>query len=146
MNATETGILPISRSLSIHAKKSHIFVVLHSASLISLSQICDDDYIVNLDKNIFNIIKDRKLILKGHRNNTYGSWDVLIPRPFRHHDHAIITRYKKKNITYSLSSWILLQPQSKNFPEGDKNGNFLTCPGLNNQQLCIIYLLVLQQL
>ena len=30
---------------------------------------------------------------------------------------------------------MLLQPLSKNFPEGNKNVNFLTWPGLNNQHL-----------
>ena len=42
MSATITGNTPLARSLSDHAKKSHIFDGLYSASLIYLGQMCDD--------------------------------------------------------------------------------------------------------
>ena len=53
-------------------KKAHMFDVLPSASLISLGQMCDNDCIAILDKNDINILKNTKLILKGHRNKTDG--------------------------------------------------------------------------
>ena len=37
--------------------------------------------------------------------------------------------------TEPVSPWMLLQNHANNFPEGEKKGNFLTWPGLNNQQL-----------
>ena len=64
MNATKTGILPLLRSISIHANKEHIFDGLHSALLNYLGQLCDDYCITILDKNEINIIKYNKLILK----------------------------------------------------------------------------------
>ena len=49
-------------------KKSHVFDGMNSASLISLGKICDDYDIAILDKNEMNILKDSKLIFKGHRD------------------------------------------------------------------------------
>ena len=43
INAKKTGSIPMSGSLSTHAKKSPVFDRLHSASLISLGQLCDND-------------------------------------------------------------------------------------------------------
>ena len=61
INAKKTGSIPLSGSLSTHAKKSHVFDGLHSASLISLGQLCYDDCISILDKNEINILKKRHL-------------------------------------------------------------------------------------
>ena len=46
-------------------KKAHIFDGLHSASLISLGKLWDDDYISILENNEINILKNKTLILKG---------------------------------------------------------------------------------
>ena len=43
-------------------KKGTHFYGLHSASLISLGQICDDDCTAILDKNEINILKNKTLI------------------------------------------------------------------------------------
>ena len=77
-------------------KKVHTFDGLHSASVIYLCQLCDSDCIAILDKNEINILKYKTLILKGHRSNIYGLWDIPISRPLIHRAHAIITRDKGK--------------------------------------------------
>ena len=51
MSTTRTGNVPIETSINAHAKKTHIFDGLQSASLISFGQLCDDDYVVTLDQN-----------------------------------------------------------------------------------------------
>ena len=96
MNETKAGILPLYISLSIHAKKEHIFDGLHSASLIYLVQLCDDDCITILEENEINILKDKEIILKGNRNKTDGLWDIPISIPLRNSAHAIITRDRIK--------------------------------------------------
>ena len=78
MSVTRTRNTPLASSQSAHAKKAHIFDGLHSASLISLCQMCNDDCVAILDKNEIHIIKENKLILKEHRNKTYGLWDITI--------------------------------------------------------------------
>ena len=51
MTAKTTGNIPLSGSLRIHSKKSHIFDVLYSALIISLGQLCDYNWITILDEN-----------------------------------------------------------------------------------------------
>ena len=96
MNTTNTGNIPLSGSLSIHAKKSHIFDGMHSASLISLGQLCDDEFISILDHIEINILKDSKIILKGNRNKTYRLWNIPISITLRYRYHAIITQENSK--------------------------------------------------
>ena len=135
INETNTGILPLSRSLSTHAKKAHLFNGLHSALIISLEQLCDNDCIAILDNNEINILKDKKLILKGHRNKTDRLWDIPISRPLRYCVHVIITRYKTKTELIQYLNGCCFSPILRTFLKAIKNGNFLTWPGLNNQQL-----------
>ena len=97
MNTTKTDNIPLSRSIRNHANKTHIFDSLHSASIISLGQLCDNDCIAILDKNKINIIKDKKFILKRHRKKKDGLWDIPISRPLRSHAYEIITGVKTKN-------------------------------------------------
>ena len=51
INATKTGIIPLSGSLSTHAKRAHIFDGLYSASRISLGLLYYEDCVAILDKN-----------------------------------------------------------------------------------------------
>ena len=48
ISTTRTGNIPLASSLSSPAKRAHIFDVLHSASLISLVQLFDDDCVAIL--------------------------------------------------------------------------------------------------
>ena len=50
MQSTHSGQLPLSNKLSTKAKDALILPKLTSSSLISLGQLCDDDYKVILDK------------------------------------------------------------------------------------------------
>ena len=77
-------------------KCTHFFDGLHSASLISLFQLCKYDNIEILDKNEMKILKEKKLILKLHRHKTYGLWHIPISITLGHCDHVIITRDKTK--------------------------------------------------
>ena len=96
MNVTMTGNIPLSKSLGVHTKKSHIFDVLHIASLISLGQLCDEDCIIILDNNEINIIKDSKLTLKKYINKKNGLWGIPVSRRLRHQDDVIIKWAKTK--------------------------------------------------
>ena len=84
MSETRTGNIPLASSLSNHAKKAHIFDGIHSASLISLGEMCDDDCVAILDKSEIDILKGKILILKGHRNKTDDLGNKHISRPVRY--------------------------------------------------------------
>ena len=135
MNATNTGNIPLSGNLSLHAKKSHIFYGLNSASLISLVQLCDNECITILDKNEINVVKYSKLVLKGHRKKADGLCCTPISRPLRHIDHAIITRDKTKTEIIQYLHVCCFGPIPRDFLKEIKNGNFLPWPGLNNKKL-----------
>ena len=47
-------------------KKAHIFPVLSHDTLISISQLCDKDYIAVLNKQEMIIVKDGKIYIIGH--------------------------------------------------------------------------------
>ena len=96
MSATRTGNISLASSLSAHAKKAHIFDGLHSVSLISLGQLCDDDCVAILDQNEINILKGKTLILKGHRNKTDGLCDIPISILATHYAMAIIKRTRQR--------------------------------------------------
>ena len=78
MSATQTGHIPFSNSIVIQETKAHIFEGLHSASLISLVQLCEDGYIAILDHNEVNILKDPKLILIWRQKKLYVLWYIPI--------------------------------------------------------------------
>ena len=77
-------------------KKGAHFYGLQSTSLISLSQLCDNDCITILNNNEINIIKVKTIILKLHRKNTDVLWDIPISIPVRHCALKIITKDKTK--------------------------------------------------
>ena len=49
---------------------------LSSASLISLGQLCGDDYQIFLDKKILITVKEEEIILDGERNFNDGLWNI----------------------------------------------------------------------
>ena len=135
MSATRTGDIPLASSLSAHAKKSHIFDGLHSASLISFGQLYDDDCVAILYKNEVNIPKVKTLILKEHRNKIDGLWDIPILSPVRHCTMEIIAKDKTKiELIHYLHGYCFI-PTPRTFLKAVNNGNFLTWTGLNNQKI-----------
>ena len=76
MSAIQTGRIPLSESITLQSTKAHNVYGLHSASLISLDQLCDNYCITVLDKNEIQTIKDSKLILRGRQKNQmeYGTY------------------------------------------------------------------------
>ena len=125
MSTTITGNTHRASISSAHAKRAHIFDDLHSASLMSLCQMCDYDCVAILEKNEINILKDKTLILKGRRNKTDGLWDIPVSRPVRYRYMEITTRYKTKTelIQYLHGRCFSLTPRT--FLKAIKNGNFL---------------------
>ena len=116
-------------------QKRHIFDGLQSASLISLGQLCDDECVAILDKNEIIVLKVKTLILKGHRNKTDAVWGIPISIPVAHHAMAIITKEKTKAELIQYLRGCCISPTPRTFLKAINNGNYLTWPGLNNQQL-----------
>ena len=121
MSATRTDNIPLEISLRSHAKKAHIFDGLHSASLISLHELCDNDCIAVLDKNEINILQGKTLILKGHTNKIDGLWDIPISISVRYHALAIISRDRMKTELIQYLHGCYFSPTPRNFLKAIKN-------------------------
>ena len=132
VKATRTGNLPLAISLNTRAKNKHLFDGLQCASLISIGQLQNDYCIAILDQNEFNVLKEKTLILMGHRNKTDGLWYIPISRPVRHRALAIITRCKTKTEWIQYLRGCCFSPAPKTFPKAINNRNFLTWLGLKN--------------
>ena len=72
IHATQQGKILLPSSLSKEASTVVVLPSLKNSSLISLGQLCDDDYRVILNKKKLYVEKDDKLVLEGNRNLTYG--------------------------------------------------------------------------
>ena len=80
ITSTVTGQLPFSDKLSTSARQAHVFNDLHSASLVSLGQLCDDDCTIFLHKDFHYVFKSNKLLVTGTRNKSDGLWDIPLTR------------------------------------------------------------------
>ena len=92
MNMTNTRNISLSGNMILHIKKAQIFDGLHSDLIISLGQLCSNYCIAILNKDVVNILKHSKIVLKGNRNKEDGLWGIPVSRPLRYRSHAIITR------------------------------------------------------
>ena len=90
IGSSHTAQLPTLPSLSTQATKTAVLPQLASSSLVSLSQLCDDDCQCLLTKEKLEVIKDGKFVLEngagtsvlqGVRNPHDRLWDIPIPQP-----------------------------------------------------------------
>ena len=76
--STLSGTIPLNNLLSTKAKMATVLPNLHSSSLISLGQLCDDNCKVTLDKKELNVFKENTVVMRGFRNTKDGLWDIPI--------------------------------------------------------------------
>jgi hypothetical protein len=81
VQATQSGLLPLHRSLSKTAKTAHVLDGMTNSLLISIGQLCDDDCVAILDTRRPQVFKNSQCILMGPRNKTDGLWDIVLPLP-----------------------------------------------------------------
>jgi hypothetical protein len=76
MKSTHTAILDIPK-LSKAAKAAHIFLAMENNSLLSVGQLCDEDYYVLLSTDEVTILNaTQKTLMKGSRDLTTGLWRI----------------------------------------------------------------------
>ena len=97
IQATSMGVLPFHESLSQQAYEALVFPNITNVSLISVGQLCDDNCLVLFTKAKFFIIKNKKLIHDGWRNQTDGLWNFKInSQPTQYNINYTIIRDKRK--------------------------------------------------
>ena len=77
---TSQAKIQILSELSDEAQHVFMFNDLATESLLSIGQLCNDDCIVLFSKYLLKILKNKKVIIEGKRNNK-GLWDVLLHHP-----------------------------------------------------------------
>jgi hypothetical protein len=135
IKATESGHLPLSNLLTQNAKKAHVLRDLHSASLISLGQLCDDNCNIILTKEHLTIFKNNQLIITGTRNQTDGLWDIPLTKDnpdLRQKLNVILIKNKTKQQLANYLHGCCFGPNKKTFIQAIRNGNFITWPGLES--------------
>ena len=81
ISASIQGYLTCAKKLSQQAKLVHVFPDLHSTSLISLGQLCDDGCTIVLTNTGIFVFKQKEVILTGIRNLNDGLWDIPLHPP-----------------------------------------------------------------
>ena len=76
LTANKAGNLPLALALQDRATMAHVLPGMTNTSLLSISQLCDDDCLAIFDKWKLNVYKHKKLVLQGIRNKWDGLWDV----------------------------------------------------------------------
>ena len=79
MPATSQGQLPLSTQLSDAAQSAFVLDDLKTGTLISLSQLCDDDCIAIFSKYDVKILKHNNIIIQGKREPN-GLWSLPLAR------------------------------------------------------------------
>ena len=107
----EKGNTSLRKQLTPSATHAAILPGLTIASLISLGQLCDDNYKVLLDKKSLLMVKDNDLILRRYRNkeNFYGTYRSQI----QIYQNLNIQRNQTKHV------YIQLRTNNPNLSEND---------------------------
>ena len=83
MNSAHSVQVPLAPQLSESAQHGRVLNGLKTGSLISISQLCDDDCAAIFTKFNVKIIKDGNIIITGNRDPQNGLWNIpLVPKSF----------------------------------------------------------------
>jgi hypothetical protein len=123
IQATQSGQLPLHRSLSTKATTAHILNGVTNSSLISIGQLCDDDCIAVLHKMKLKIYKNQECILQGTRNRTAMDYETFQLTRRRIQSKPQLVQY-----LYACCG----SPVVSTWKKTIRNGNFLTWPGIDD--------------
>ena len=147
IHSTHQGLLPLLPTLSPTAKTVSVLPSLHSASLVSLGQLCDDDCQVKLDKHSLTATKNGKVVLRGTRNPQDGLWDISLttihsptsgqssttPTPVLYSTEKANVIIRKNRTTKELATYLHAacgSPAVSTFLNAIKKGFLLSWPGI----------------
>ena len=77
MTPTKKSILPLPKEFARNARIAYSFNNLKSEPLISIGQLCDDDYTAIFKKYDVKVMKNNKILIEGRRTDN-GLWNLPI--------------------------------------------------------------------
>ena len=133
-NRIKVGILPLSNTLREKTCEVLIFPNITNASLISVSQLCDDNCLVLFIQDKLFVIKQNKVIHHGYHNKIDGLWDLNIPlhptNKITLNMNCTIIRDKTQQDLARYFHAYLFSPSISTLTKAIQNRNLLSWPGI----------------
>ena len=129
MKPTLSGIFPLSPHLSDTAQSAFVLDTLKTGTLISLSQLCDDDCIAIFTRFQVRILKNNKIIITGNRTPN-GLWSLPLLPPPSHQANGILRLDQPKRDLAQYYHASLGSPVPSTLLRAIRRGHLVTFPGL----------------
>ena len=71
-----SSTLKLSSKLSSRSQSAHVFNNITTGSLISMGQLCNDDFFSIFTKYYVEILNHNQVIITGFRDRTNGLWNI----------------------------------------------------------------------
>ena len=134
---TQQGLMNLDPTLTPTAQTGHVLNDLKSSTLLSAGQLCDDNCIVVLSKDMATVQKNNNTILQGPRNYKDNLWNIQIPIASLPNTttqvvNAIIRKDQSKRELANYLYECCLTPPLSTFRHAITKNNFITWPGMDD--------------
>jgi hypothetical protein len=129
MKPSLSGTLPLSPLLSDKAQSAFVLDSLKTGTLISLSQICDDNCTAIFDRSQVRILKENKIILTGPRTPN-GLWSLPLIPPSSHQANGLLRLDQPKRALAQYYHASLGSPVPSTLLRAIRQGHLVSFPGL----------------
>jgi hypothetical protein len=129
MTARVRGLLPLSPLLSDTAQSAFVLDDLKTGTLVSLSQLCDDDCLAIFSKFNVKIVKNGVVIITGTRSPS-GLWTIPLNVGPPHQVNGILRLDKSKQELATYYHATLGSPAVSTLLRAIRRGHFISFPGL----------------
>jgi hypothetical protein len=138
MDSSHTAELDIPE-LNATASKAHVFPGMVSHSLLSVGQLCDEGYIVNLKHASVTVCNSQKSqILNGPRYLDTGLWRINLKQDNQCIPEPIANNVYELRNTDALVHYLhkaLFSPTKSALLQVVKDGHLITWPGLTEDAI-----------
>ena len=135
MSSTTTTHLNIPNSTS-KGNTAHVFPNLTTGNLLSVGQLCDDDYTAIFDKDKVVFLKDNNIQFTGNRNSLNGMWYTKIPRTNAQSQQAnFVLSFKPVEEAIRFLHAACFSPCISTWCKAIDSGFFHTWPGLTSAKV-----------
>ena len=129
MKPTLSGIFPLSPYLSNTAQSAFVLDTLKTGTLISLSQLCDDDCIAIFTRFQVRILKNNNVFITGNRTPN-GLWSLPLLPPPSHQANGILRLDQPKRDLAQYYHASLGSPVPSTLLRAIRRDHLVTFPGL----------------
>jgi hypothetical protein len=138
MESSHTADLDIP-GLTTAASKAHVSPGMAHHSLLSVGQLCDEDYIITFQQDTVTICNsDNSKLLSGPRDANTGLWCINLKQPDKTIPDPIANNVYELRNTGALVHYLhkaLFSPTKAAMLQAVKNGHLITWPGLTEHAI-----------